>query len=115
MPRADRAQSRQKIKRLLTQRINSQPLNQPNAGSVFRNPPGEYAARLIETCGLKGWCIGGAMVSPKHANFIVNIGHATAVDIEPLIMMVQHRVKKETGIELIQEVRIIGDARRQAS
>jgi UDP-N-acetylmuramate dehydrogenase len=115
LPRGDQAQSRQKIKRLLTQRINSQPLNQPNAGSVFRNPPGEYAARLIETCGLKGWCIGGAMVSPKHANFIVNIGHATAVDIEALIMLVQHRVKKETGIELIQEVRIIGDARRQAS
>lgn len=114
LPRGDQTQSRQKIKRLLAQRINSQPLNQPNAGSVFRNPPGDYAARLIEACGLKGCGIGGAMVSPKHVNFIVNTGNATAADIEALITLVQHRVKKETGIELIQEVRIIGDARRQA-
>lgn len=114
LPRGDQVQSRQRIKRLLAQRIHSQPLNQPNAGSVFRNPPGDYAARLIEACGLKGWCIGGAMVSPKHANFIVNTGNASATDIETLITLVQHRVKKDTGIELIQEVRIIGDARRQA-
>ena len=105
-------QSRQRIKELLAQRVASQPLNMPNAGSVFRNPPGDYAARLIEACGLKGCHIGGAMVSPKHANFIVNTGNASAADIEALIMMVQSRVKKATGIALIQEVRIIGDARR---
>lgn len=112
LPQGNQAESRQKIKQLLAQRIYSQPLNQPNAGSVFRNPLGDYAARLIEACGLKGFCIGGAMVSPKHANFIVNTGNANATDIETLILLVQDKVKKETGIELIQEVRIIGDARR---
>lgn len=110
--RGNQAQSQRKIKQLLAQRIDTQPLNQPNAGSVFRNPPDDYAARLIESCGLKGRCIGGAMVSPKHANFIVNTGNASATDIEALIMLVQDSVKKETGIELIQEVRIIGDAGR---
>lgn len=112
LPQGDPAQSRERIKQLLAQRVASQPLNQPNAGSVFRNPAGDYAARLIEACGLKGCHIGGAMVSPKHANFIVNTGNASAADIEALIMMVQSRVKKATGIGLVQEVRIIGDARR---
>jgi UDP-N-acetylmuramate dehydrogenase len=112
LAQGDQTQSRQRIKELLAQRVASQPLNLPNAGSVFRNPPEDYAARLIEACGLKGFHIGGAMVSPKHANFIVNTGNASAADIEALIMMVQSRVKKATGIALIQEVRIIGDARR---
>ncbi|WP_292993384.1 UDP-N-acetylmuramate dehydrogenase [Nitrosomonas sp.] len=112
LPHGEQTESRQRIKQLLAQRIDSQPLNQPNAGSVFRNPPGDYAARLIEACGLKGCSIGGAMISPKHANFIVNTGTATATDIEALILMVQSRVKKATAIELHQEVRIIGDARR---
>lgn len=113
--RGNQTESRQKIKQLLARRIDSQPLDQPNAGSVFRNPPGDYAARLIEDCGLKGCCIGGAMVSSKHANFIVNMGNASATDIEALILLVQDRVKKEMGIELIQEVRIIGDAGRCSS
>ncbi|MBV6448455.1 MAG: UDP-N-acetylenolpyruvoylglucosamine reductase [Nitrosomonas sp.] len=112
LPPGDQAQARERIKQLLAQRVASQPLDQPNAGSVFRNPPGDHAARLIEACGLKGCCIGGAMVSPKHANFIVNTGNASAADIEALIMMVQSRVKKATGIALVPEVRIIGDARR---
>lgn len=112
LPHGEQAESQQRIKQLLAQRVDSQPLNQPNAGSVFRNPPGDYAARLIEACGFKGCRIGGAMVSPKHANFIVNTGTATASDIEALILMVQSRVKKATAIELRQEVRIIGDARR---
>lgn len=115
LARGNQTESRQKIKQLLAQRIKSQPLNQPNAGSVFRNPPGDYAARLIEACGLKGCCIGGAMVSPKHANFIVNTGTANAANIEALIIQVQDKVKTETGIELIQEVRIIGDARGRSS
>ncbi|HBV20747.1 MAG TPA: UDP-N-acetylenolpyruvoylglucosamine reductase [Nitrosomonas sp.] len=102
--------SRQKIRQLLTLRVKSQPLDKPNAGSVFRNPPGDHAARLIEVCGLKGTYIGGAMISTKHANFIVNMGSATAADIEALIMMAQEKVKKETGVALIQEVRIIGEA-----
>lgn len=110
----DKAVSLQKIKQLLTQRVNSQPLNKPNAGSVFRNPPGDYAARLIEACGLKGACIGGAMVSTQHANFIVNLGDASASQIEALLMMVQEKVKNETGVVLIPEVRIIGKARSNA-
>jgi UDP-N-acetylmuramate dehydrogenase len=101
--------SLQKIKELLVNRINSQPLNLPNAGSVFRNPPGDYAARLIESCDLKGFRIGGAVVSSKHANFIVNIGDAAAADIEAVMTVIQDTVKKRTGIELVSEVRIIGD------
>lgn len=101
--------SRQKIKEMLARRIASQPLELPNAGSVFRNPPGDYAARLIEASGLKGHRIGGAMVSPKHANFIVNAGGATAADIETLIGHVQRTVKEAQGVELVREVRIIGD------
>src|SRR3990167_8836341 len=81
----DGGSARQEIRELLSKRIASQPLNLPNAGSVFRNPPGEHAARLIQQCGLKGRCIGGAQVSEKHANFIVNTGGATATDIENLI------------------------------
>ena len=103
--------SRRKIKELLTRRINSQPLSLPNAGSVFRNPPGDHAARLIESCGLKGFSIGGAMISPKHANFIINTGDATAADIEAVIMAVRNTVKEQAGIELEQEVRIIGIAK----
>jgi UDP-N-acetylmuramate dehydrogenase len=103
--------SRKRIKELLTRRINSQPLSLPNAGSVFRNPPGDHAARLIESCGLKGFFIGGAMVSPKHANFIINTGDATAADIEAVIMAVRNTVKEKAGIELEQEVRIIGIAK----
>lgn len=101
--------ARQQIKALLNKRIASQPLNLPNAGSVFRNPPGDHAARLIEQCGLKGRQIGGARVSEKHANFIVNTGGATAADIENLINEVQAVVQQNTGIELHPEVRIIGE------
>ena len=102
--------ARQEIKALLGKRISSQPLNLPNAGSVFRNPPGDYAARLIQQCGLKGKRIGGAQVSEKHANFIVNTGGATAAEIENLINEVQAVVEQQTGVRLQCEVRIIGDA-----
>jgi len=101
--------SRHTIKELLQRRIATQPLDQPNAGSVFRNPPGDYAARLIEACGLKGFVIGGAMVSRKHANFIVNAGDAKAADIEVLIGTVQQRVWEQFGVMLEREVRIIGE------
>jgi UDP-N-acetylmuramate dehydrogenase len=101
--------SRRQITRLLEQRVASQPLQLPNAGSVFRNPPGDYAARLIESCGLKGMVIGGAQVSEKHANFIVNRGGATAADIENLIDTVERTVAEKTGVHLQREVRIIGD------
>jgi UDP-N-acetylmuramate dehydrogenase len=102
--------SRKEIKGLLSKRIGSQPLNLPNAGSVFRNPQGDHAARLIEASGLKGRKIGGAQVSEKHANFIVNIDHATAADIENLIGEVRAVVKQKTGVELHPEVRIVGVA-----
>ncbi|HUQ29181.1 MAG TPA: UDP-N-acetylmuramate dehydrogenase [Usitatibacter sp.] len=99
------------IKVLLQKRVATQPLNLPNAGSVFRNPPGDHAARLIESCGLKGFAIGGAEVSAKHANFIVNPGGAaTARDIESIIEHVRATVLAKTGVALIPEVRIVGDA-----
>jgi len=108
-PRGDGEASQKRIKELLQKRIAAQPLNLPNAGSVFRNPPGDFAARLIESCGLKGKRIGGAQVSEKHANFIVNVGDATAMDIERLIETVQETVARETGIKLEREVRIVGE------
>lgn len=103
--------SLQVIKDLLAHRANTQPTNEYNCGSVFRNPPGDFAARLIESCGLKGFSIGGAMVSQKHANFIINHqGSATAADIEALIHLVQTKVREQTTIELMREVHIIGDS-----
>jgi UDP-N-acetylmuramate dehydrogenase len=98
-------------KALLERRGSSQPTRLPNAGSVFRNPQGDYAARLIEATGLKGQCIGGACVSEKHANFIVNTGGATATDIESLIGMVRKEVEQVQGVTLQTEVHIIGEAR----
>jgi UDP-N-acetylmuramate dehydrogenase len=109
LQRGDPDDSRRAIRELLERRIATQPLDRPNAGSVFRNPPGDYAARLIESCGLKGFAIGGAAVSTKHANFIVNTGNASAADIEALIDKVQLMVWERCGMRLEREVRIIGD------
>jgi UDP-N-acetylmuramate dehydrogenase len=108
--RGDEAPAMARMRKLLSQRVASQPLNQPNAGSVFRNPDGDHAARLIESSGLKGFTIGAAQVSTKHANFIVNVGGATAADIEAVADHVQAEVLARTGVELIREVRIVGDA-----
>ena len=102
-------EAEQKIKALLAKRLATQPLNLPNAGSTFRNPEGDYAARLIEASGLKGYVMGGAQVSEKHANFIVNLGTATALDIELLIRHMQETVMNKFGIALQQEVRVIGE------
>ena len=107
--KGDGAAARQEIKALLSKRVASQPLNLPSAGSVFRNPPGDHAARLIQQCGLKGKRIGGAQVSEKHANFIVNAGGASAADIEKLIDEVRESVRQQTGIDLHPEVKIIGE------
>jgi UDP-N-acetylmuramate dehydrogenase len=97
------------LKAMLARRKDTQPLGLPSCGSVFRNPPGDHAARLIETSGLKGHRIGGAEVSVKHANFIINRDHASAADIERLITFVQDTVRKRTGVELQHEVRIVGE------
>ena len=105
----DRNEAERKIKALLVKRLATQPLNLPNAGSTFRNPEGDYAARLIEASGLKGYVMGGAQVSEKHANFIVNLGTATALDIELLIRHMQETVMDKFGIALQQEVRVIGE------
>lgn len=92
----------------LTRRKASQPLEYPSAGSVFKNPPNDYAGRLVEQVGLKGRRLGGAMISPKHANYIVNTGGAKAKDILTLMELAKEKVKKETGIELEPELRIVG-------
>jgi UDP-N-acetylmuramate dehydrogenase len=109
--RGDERAAMARVKELLTQRVASQPLNEPNAGSVFRNPPDDHAARLIESCGLKGFTIGGAQVSMKHSNFIVNVSNATAADIEAVIDHIQKTVREKTGIDLVREVRIVGNKR----
>jgi len=102
--------SMEKMRALVNQRKETQPLGLPSCGSVFRNPPGEHAARLIEDCGLKGFRVGGAQESEKHANFIINTGAATAADIEGLINYVKGQVDARHGIELIPEVHIIGES-----
>ncbi len=106
----EKAQSLESIRVLLEKRNMAQPTSWPNGGSVFRNPPGDYAARLIEKSGLKGLSIGNAKVSEKHANFIVNEGNATASDIESLIWHIAKKVEELEGIRLNPEVIIIGDA-----
>ena len=108
--RGDGEASRRKIKELLAKRIATQPLAESNAGSVFRNPPGDHAARLIQASGLKGRRIGGAEVSTVHANFIVNKVGATARDIEELIELVQETIRREANVMLEREVRIVGEA-----
>lgn len=107
---AAQAEAKAEMKRLLDRRAATQPLSLPNAGSVFRNPEGNHAARLIESCGLKGFRLGDAQVSEKHANFIVNLGQARAADIERLIQHVYQVVREQTGVALEREVRIVGEA-----
>ena len=111
----DGGESRTRIRELLERRVTSQPLQLPNAGSVFRNPPGCHAARLIEDAGLKGLRVGGALVSDKHANFIVNPGReASAADIESLIETMRRTVEERFGVELTCEVRIVGERMQTA-
>lgn len=106
----DKEKSLQDIRNLLEKRNSSQPTGTANCGSVFRNPPENFAGRLIEECGLKGKNIGGARISEKHANFIINESNATSTDIENLIAEVCTTVEKKTGVRLIAEVCIIGRA-----
>jgi UDP-N-acetylmuramate dehydrogenase len=109
LPSGDKEEALQQIKKLLQHRADTQPTSTCNCGSVFRNPPQNYAAKLIESCGLKGIRLGGAQVSEKHANFIINDqGSASASAIELLIDMVQAKVAHQTGVLLIPEVHLIG-------
>jgi UDP-N-acetylmuramate dehydrogenase len=98
----------QRVKELLERRNATQPIGLPSCGSVFRNPPGDHAARLIEACGLKGTRRGGACVSAKHANFIINEGTASAADIEDLIRYVAETVERMQGVCLVPEVHVVG-------
>jgi len=110
LQRGDGETSRGVMQELLARRTATQPLSLPNAGSVFRNPPKDHAARVIESCGLKGFSRGGARVSEKHANFIVNPkGAASASDIEWLIQHIQRMVYQMKGVVLQTEVRIVGE------
>lgn len=108
----DAKPSMAQMKTLLERRKTTQPLGLPSCGSVFRNPPDDHSARLIEAAGLKGHRIGGAEVSTKHANFIINADQASATDIEALIEHVHQTVLDEHGISLVHEVRIVGEAPR---
>lgn len=109
LPEGDVLNSQSRIKKLLAQRSATQPTGQPSGGSVFRNPEGDFAGRLIEASGLKGYCIGGACVSEKHANFFISNGAATAVDLEALIDYVQGKVQDRQGIQLRTEIHIVGE------
>lgn len=108
----DAEQAAKNVRQLLDKRAETQPIGLPSCGSVFRNPVNKHAAKLIEQAGLKGKRIGGAEVSPKHANFIINIGDAKAADVENLIEYVQIQVKEQSGIELHPEVRVVGEYER---
>ena len=105
----DRATAVKRIKEMANERMSKQPLAQPNTGSIFRNPPGDHAGRLIEAAGLKGATQGGAMVSTKHANFIVNIGDASATDVRTLMELAQRTVKEKFGVDLVPEVELVGE------
>ena len=97
-----------RIKEMANERLAKQPLNKPNCGSVFKNPPDDHAGRLAEAVGAKGLRVGAAVVSEKHANFIVNTGGATADDVRALIREVQRRVRERFGVELEPEVKFVG-------
>ena len=99
------------IKELIKHRADTQPIGKRNSGSVFKNPPGNHAAKLIEECGLKGFTLGGASVSTKHANFIINQDEASAEDIERLIIHIKKLVLERSNVELIPEVKILGVAK----
>jgi len=100
---------RRRVSENLVQRNRGQPVEWRSAGSVFKNPPGDYAGRLVEKAGLKGTRIGGACISPKHGNFIINLGGATAGDVLALIDLMRHRVREEMHVELELEVQVVGE------
>ncbi|MFZ0890325.1 MAG: UDP-N-acetylmuramate dehydrogenase [Candidatus Binataceae bacterium] len=106
---ADRDTLRAKVKEFSAKRAARQPLGAPNAGSIFKNPPGNFAGRLLEAAGLKGERLGGAAFSERHANFIVNLGGARAAEVRALMELARNKVKQGSGIWLEPEVRLVGD------
>ena len=115
LPRGDVEQMRTTRKQLLLKRKDTQPVGYPNAGSIFKNPEGQFAAKLIQDCGLKGHRVGGAEVSEQHANFIINTGDATAAEIVEVIDHVRRTVRERTGIDLELEIQLIGFSEENGS
>ena len=109
LARGDGAAIRARMADAKRKRDAKQPLGLPNAGSIFKNPPGEYAGRLIEAAGLKGRRVGGAMISEQHANFIVNVGRATAADVKQLMDEVAETVWRARAIRLVPEIKLVGE------
>ncbi len=109
LEQGDAGEIRRRISANLVQRNRGQPVEWRSAGSVFKNPPGEYAGRLVEKAGLKGVRVGGACISPKHGNFIINLGGATAADIMALIELTQRQVREKMQVDLELEVRVVGE------
>ena len=107
LKRGDSAAIKARMDELMQKRIDKQPLDKPSAGSTFKRPVGAFAAALIDQCGLKGFAVGGACVSEKHAGFIVNKGGATCADVEALICAIQDTVFQATGVELEPEVKYL--------
>jgi UDP-N-acetylmuramate dehydrogenase len=103
------ARATAKLRELVARRKSSQPSGRPNSGSMYRNPPGDYAGRLIEAAGLKGKRIGRAQISERHANFIVNLGGAKADDVRQLMDLARAEVKRRFAVELVAEVKYLGD------
>lgn len=109
VPSGDVAEAKERLRSFSSHRTATQPLSEPNAGSIFKNPPGDYAGRLIEAAGLKGYTAGGARVSELHANFIVGSPGAAAGDVEAVIRHVRRTVAEKSGVELELEIQIIGE------
>jgi len=109
LARGNRAQLTARVAELHAKRASRQPRGVPNAGSIFKNPPGNFAGKLLEGAGLKGTRLGGAAFSDQHANFIVNLGGAQAAEVRALIDMARNKVKEQSGVWLEPEVRLVGD------
>jgi UDP-N-acetylmuramate dehydrogenase len=109
LARGDRTQLTARVAELKAKRAARQPRGVPNAGSIFKNPPGNFAGKLLEGAGLKGTRLGGAAFSDQHANFIVNLGGAQAAEVRALIDMARNKVKEQSGVLLEPEVRLVGD------
>jgi UDP-N-acetylmuramate dehydrogenase len=109
LAKAEAARVDSKLRELVGRRKSSQPAGLPNSGSMFRNPPGDYAGRLIEAAGLKGKRIGQAQIAQRHANFIVNLGGAKAAEVWQLMDLAKNEVSRQFDVELVAEVKLLGE------